>query len=119
MIAPAMVGWRNPARYLAPLAIAATLAATYVIVHKTLLDKHTSSSTTTTTTTTTAHHAAHGHGHSAPASSSAASTYTVRPNDTLSKISVQTGVPVATLESLNPSVNPNSLHVGEKLHLRQ
>jgi LysM repeat protein len=109
-----MVGWRNPARYLAPLALAATIAATYVIVHDTVLDKHTSTSTTTTTVQTVSHTSAGSHH---PPSTKR--FYTVRPNDTLSDIARRTGISVATLESLNPAVNPNSLHVGQKLKLRQ
>ena len=109
-----MVGWRNPARYLAPLALAVSVAATYVIVHKALSNKHTSSSTTTSAVHTVTHRRG-----SSSAPSPKARFYTVRTNDTLSKIAVQTGVSVATLESLNPAVNPNSLHVGQKLKLRQ
>lgn len=115
MIAAAMVGWRNPARYLAPLALAATIAATYVIVHHTVLDKHSSLSTTTSTTVQTVSHTSAGSHHS----SATKRSYTVRPNDTLSDIARRAGVSVATLESLNPAVNPNSLHVGQKLKLRQ
>jgi LysM repeat protein len=113
MIAPAMVGWRNPARYLAPLALAATIAATYVIVHHTVLDKHTSSSTTTSVV----HQVTHARGGS-PSASTKARFYIVRTNDTLSKIAGQTHVSLATLESLNPTVNPNALHPGQKLKLR-
>jgi LysM repeat protein len=116
MIAAAMVGWRNPARYLAPLALAATIAATYVIVHDTVLDKHSSSSSTTTATVQTVSHTSAGSHHAPPATKR---TYTVRPNDTLSDIARRAGVSVATLESLNPAVNPNALHVGQKLKLRQ
>jgi hypothetical protein len=73
MIAGAMVGWRNPARYIAPLALAAAVAATYLVVHHALLHKHSSTSTTTTqTTSTVVHH--HGKG---PSASSKAKFYVV------------------------------------------
>jgi LysM repeat protein len=114
MIARAMVGWRNPARYLAPLALAATIAATYVIVHHTLLDKRTSSTTTTSAVQPVVHRRG-----TTRAPSPKAHFYTVRSNDTLSKIASETGVSVAALESLNPSVTPNALHPGQRLKLRQ
>jgi LysM repeat protein len=44
--------------------------------------------------------------------------YVVRPNDTLSKIAARTGVSLATIEQLNPSINPNSLHPSQRLRLR-
>lgn len=112
MIAGGMVGWRNPARYLAPLAIAAVAVVSYVIVHHALAPKHTTASLsivqTTSTSTTRAGHKA-----------SKARFYTVRPNDTLSKIAARTGVSLSTLEALNPSVNPDSLHPQQRLKLRR
>jgi LysM repeat protein len=111
MIAPAMVGWRNPARYLAPLAIVAVAAAAYLIVHTAVAHKHTSPPLPLVQSATT--------------SSSAATTlappkkfYVVQPNDTLSRIAVKTGVSLSTIERLNPSVNPDALHPSQKLRLR-
>jgi LysM repeat protein len=111
MIAPAMVGWRNPARYLAPLAIAAVAVAAYLIVHSTLVHKHPSAPIPVVQTTTT--------------SSATASTrtpkkkfYVVQPNDTLSKIAGKTGVSLSTIERLNPGVNPDALHPSQRLRLR-
>jgi len=108
-----MVGWRNPARYLAPLAIAAVAAAAYLIVHHALLHKHHPApvpivQTTSTSTTATTH-----------AASTKTKFYVVRPNDTLSKISSRTGVSIATLENLNPGVNPSALHPSQRLRLRR
>ena len=113
MIARAMVGWRNPARYLAPLALAAAATATYVIVHHALEPKHASSPAPIVQTTST--HARSG----AHASASKAKFYVVQPNDTLSKIATKTGVSLGTLEALNPSINPNALHPTQRLRLRQ
>ena len=107
-----MVGWRNPARYLAPLAIAAVAAAAYVIVHHALMHKTASASIPIVQTSTTS--AVVGH-----TGSSKATFYIVHPNDTLSKIAAQTHVPVATLEKLNPGVNPSALRVSQRLRLRQ
>ncbi len=107
-----MVGWRNPARYLAPLAIAAVAAAAYFIVHKAIVHKPAPAPTpivqTSSKTTSTTHVVA-----------LKTKFYVVRPNDTLSKISAETGVSVSTIEALNPRVNPNALHPSQKLLLRR
>jgi LysM repeat protein len=110
MIAAAMVGWRNPARYVAPLAIIAAAAATYVIVHSALTHKHPSPPAPivqTTNRTRSTHRV-----------STKAKFYVVRPNDTLSTIAVRTGVSLNTLESLNPGVNPSALQPSQRLKLR-
>jgi LysM repeat protein len=107
-----MVGWRNPARYLAPLALAATIVVTYTIVHRGFLAKH-----STTTTTSAVQQQLTGL-HRAPTKTKA-KFYVVRPNDTLSEISARTGVAMSVLESLNPAINPNALQPSEKLRLRR
>jgi LysM repeat protein len=112
MIAPRMVGWRNPARYLAPLAIAAVAAISYVIVHKALTDKHTSVPIVQTTSSPT------GTSH-AIVLKTKTKFYVVQPNDTLSKIASRTGVSVSELEALNPTVTPDSLHPSQRLRLRR
>ena len=111
MLPGGMEGWRNPARYVAPLAIAAVAVATYTIVHKALKDKHATASisivsTSTTSTHTTAHKV------------TKAKFYFVQSNDTLSKIAAKTGVALTTIEQLNPHVNPNSLRLHQRLRLR-
>jgi LysM repeat protein len=100
---------RNRARYLAPIALAAAITVTYLVVHAALGVKSSSSHSqvvlprqTTTTKRVTR-----------------ASVYTVRSGDTLSQISVKTGVSVPTLEALNPGINPNALQTGQRLKLRR
>lgn len=44
--------------------------------------------------------------------------YTVKANDTYGSIAEKTGVPVDTLIQLNPDVDPQSLHEGQKIKLR-
>ena len=44
--------------------------------------------------------------------------WTVRAGDTFGLISARTGVPVATIEQLNPTVKSTSLFIGEKIRLR-
>jgi spore germination protein YaaH len=98
---------RNRARYLAPIALAATIAGTYVIVHNTLTAKQ-----------TTSHSQAAGrprvHGRFARAK-----FYAIRPGDSLTAIAIRTGIPLTTLEALNPSVDPNALQTGQRLRLRR
>lgn len=48
----------------------------------------------------------------------AARFWTVQAGDTFGVISSKTGVPVATLEQLNPNVHSTSLFIGEKIRLK-
>src|SRR5256885_10663766 len=99
MIGDAMVR-RSPGRFLAPIALAATITGTYLVVHNGLT--HTSSST-------------HSHVSSRPSTTrhgrfARAKFYVVKPGDTLSSISQKTGVSIQTLQALNHKlVDPNSL----------
>ena len=107
-----MVGWRNPARYLAPLAIAAAATATYLIVHSALKPKHAAPASLAAPRAVQTKT-------NGRARATSAKFYVVRPNDTLSKIAARTGVSLSTIESLNPSVNPDSLHPAQRLRLRR
>jgi LysM repeat protein len=97
---------------LAPLALAATAVAAYVIVHKALIHKHTAAPPPIVQTSTLRQTTTH------PVSTKA-KFYRVRPNDTMSEIAVRTGVPLSTLEALNPNVNPDALHPSERIRLRR
>ena len=44
--------------------------------------------------------------------------WTVKARDTFGVISSQTGIPVATIEQLNPNVSSTSLFIGEKIRLK-
>jgi LysM repeat protein len=44
--------------------------------------------------------------------------YTVESGDTFGSISAKTGVPISTLERLNPGVSSNSLQVGQRLRVK-
>jgi LysM repeat protein len=104
-----MRGARNPARYLAPLALAATITATYLVVHAGLSTKSTSTTSHVAVHRTGRHH----HRGRTPRS------YTVRAGDTLSTISARTRIPLATLQALNPGIDPNALQTGQRLTLRR
>lgn len=45
--------------------------------------------------------------------------YVIEPGDTLGGISEQTGVPVETIEELNPEVDPQALIAGQRIKLRE
>jgi LysM repeat protein len=101
---------RNSARYLAPIALVAAITVTYLVVHGSLNTAHSKTQPrvvlpTRPTSTTTKHRAP--------------TVYVVKPGDSLSVISVKTHVPVATLEALNPGIDPNALQTGQRLTLRK
>lgn len=111
--------WR---RYVAPAAflLAATIAV--VVIHSglessnsagdapgitipTVSDPRVAVTTTTTAKTTTTKKAA-------------AQYWTVQAGDTFGVISSKTGVPVATIEELNPHASSTTLTIGEKIRIR-
>ena len=98
-------------RWLAPLALLAVAAGIYLIVHSALVTspRHVASPGPTFTTRRAGPHA----GARGPR------FYTVRSGDTLSAIAQRTRVPLSELESLNPSLSPNSLQTGQRLRLRR
>jgi LysM repeat protein len=112
--------WR---RYAAPAAflLAVTLA---VLLIRSGLESGTTTTTrdalptttskvATTTTKTTARTT-----RTTTTTSSGKQYWTVRPGDTFSVISSQSGVSVAELARLNPNVSSTSLFIGEKIRIR-
>jgi LysM repeat protein len=104
---------RSPARWLAPVALVTCAVAVYAVVDNTLLkDDSTSSGNDTTqratpTTSTTRKTSTAKRRHS----------YTVKAGDTLSAIAVKTGVSLDTIERLNPKLDADTLHAGQKVRL--
>lgn len=107
-----MVG-RSRARYLAPIALVATITVTYLVVDGSLGSKHSSTrhQRVLLPTNTAAR--------SKTSSPHQPGVYVVKSGDTLSGIAAKTGVPLATLESLNPGVNSNALQTGQQLTLHK
>lgn len=100
---------RKPGRFLAPVALIVVLVAVILIV-RARTDSHHAPPPAPTTPARVL-----------PASHPATSRevfYVVKPSDTLSEISVKTGVPVATLEALNPSIDLSALQIGQRIRLR-
>jgi LysM repeat protein len=102
---------RTPARWLAPLALVTCAVAVYAVVDNTINDDSSPQGTTTTRTTTKAKTT------STSAKRKRKRTYIVKSGDTLSAISVKTGVPLSTLEQLNPKLDADTLHTGQKVRL--
>ena len=107
MIGLAMVG--RSARYLAPVVLVATaVGASLIVTH------HTGGGSRPATTSHLLDRGSRPHGKYARAT-----FYTVKAGDSLTSISVKTGIPVTTLEQLNPSLDPNTLQTGQRLRLRR
>jgi LysM repeat protein len=107
MIRQAMAA-RNPARYLAPVALIAIVAGGYLIVEH-HVGVH------------TAHASVHrARDSSGPRGKFARTTfYTVQANQTMTGIARLTGMSLSRIEALNPHVNPNALQTGQRLRLRR
>jgi LysM repeat protein len=101
-----MVG-RSRARYLAPIALAAVIAGTYLVVHSGLTKKHAIAQSQAPRV------------HRKHRKFARVKFYTVKPGDSLTSIASTTGIPISTLESLNPRVDPNALQTGQRLRLRR
>jgi LysM repeat protein len=102
--------FRSPARLFAPLALVACAVAILVIVNgndSSSTQPNTSSTATGSSTTSTTNQ-----GTKKPKRS-----YIVKPGDVLSEIAIKTGVPLETIQRLNPTVDAQSLHAGQKLKL--
>jgi LysM repeat protein len=99
---------RNPGRYLAPAALLAVTVAVVLVVSAGLSHNHHAALSAPPARLPVTHHVAPRR-----------AFYVIRAGDTLSSISLKTGVSVVTLTSLNPSVNPNALQTGQRLRLRR
>jgi LysM repeat protein len=102
---------RTPARWLAPLALVTCAVAVYAVVNNTMKDDSSSQGTATTQSTTTTKTTSNKSKHRRKR------TYIVKSGDTLSAISIKTGVSLATLEQLNPKLDADTLHTGQKVRL--
>lgn len=110
--------WR---RYVAPAAFLLAVTIAVVLIRSGMdSGKGTASSPATptaphvkvaVTTTTTTKKKSKPH-------TSAAQYWTVQAGDTFGVISSKTGVPVATIEQLNPTVKSTSLFIGEKIRIK-
>lgn len=107
---------RRPTRFLAPLALAAMVVVTYLVIQHA---EHTGSGGSRTGTNTSARQHSQTHKGHTTTKKGTPTYYVVKSGDSLSIISARTGVPLPTLELLNPGVSSNSLQVGQRLRLRR
>jgi LysM repeat protein len=116
---------RSPARFLAPLALIVFVIAVMAIVSNSgsssgsSSDSSATTSGTATTKSSTTTSAKKKHKTSTtPATTGSPRTYTVQVGDTLGSIAAKTGVSLATIQSLNPAVDPHAMVAGQKIKLR-
>lgn len=102
---------RSPARYLAPIALVVTIAGAYLIVQHGTADHGSAAAAQ--------HPGSGGRGTAARNRRRPAKYYLVQSGDNLSAIAAKTRTSLATLEGLNPSLDPNSLQTGQRIRLRR
>jgi LysM repeat protein len=102
----------TPARWLAPLALVTCAVAVYAVVENTMDDDSSSQGTSTSQSSTPTKTTS-----SKGSKSKHRRTYLVKSGDTLSAISIKTGVPLATIERLNPKLDADTLHAGQRVRL--
>ena len=105
---------RRIGRWLAPVALITCAVAVYAVVDNTLLknDSASSSSTSPQQTTTTKTTSKKG-----TKARKRRRAYVVKSGDTLSAISIKTGVSMATIQRLNPKLEADTLHAGQRVRL--
>jgi LysM repeat protein len=106
---------RKPARYLAPVAVLGVAAAIGLVVKSHVNGTGGAGATTGATAPT----GALVHSTRLPTKRTVHKFYRVKPGNTLSGIAQKTGVPIATIERLNPNVNASALQNGQRLRLRR
>jgi LysM repeat protein len=105
---------RSPARWLAPLALVTCAVAVYAVAQGG--SSSGGATTRSSTSNRTSRGTATGTSVKRPATRKA-KFYVVKSGDVLSAIAEKTGVTVAEIQRLNPSVDAAALHVGQKLRL--
>ena len=98
----ASADWR---RYAAPAAFLLAVTIAVVLVRSGLRQDATTPTASTPTTV-------------AATTRSTKAFWTVRAGDTFGVISQKTGVPVATIEKLNPKASSTTLFIGERIRLK-
>lgn len=108
-------------RYAAPATFLLAVTVAVVLVRAGMHSgRHAAATTTSPPVTTTLQiaRAATVTTRSKPHRPAARKYWTVQAGDTFGVIASKTGVPVATIEQLNPTVHSTSLFIGEKVRIR-
>jgi LysM repeat protein len=103
----------SSARIIAPVALAVCAVAILVVIASSIGGDSSSGGGSTTETATQ-----QGAGTTTGPAKRQPATYTVKSGDTLGGIAQSTGVPVETLQELNPELDPQALIAGQKIQLR-
>ena len=105
---------RRIGRWLAPVALITCAVAVYAVVDNTLLKDDSASSGNGSTHQTTSKKTTSKKGAKARKRRRA---YVVKSGDTLSAISIKTGVSMLTIKRLNPKIQADTLHAGQRVRL--
>jgi LysM repeat protein len=105
---------RRIGRWLAPVALITCAVAVYAVVDNTLLENDSASSSNGSTQQTTTKKSTSKKGAKARKRRRA---YVVKSGDTLSAISIKTGVSMTTIQRLNPKLEADTLHAGQRVRL--
>jgi len=104
---------RRIGRWLAPVALITCAVAVYAVVDNTLLkDDSASSNGSTQQTTSTKSTSKKG-----TKARKRRRAYVVKSGYTLSAISIKTGVSMLTIKRLNPKIQADTLHAGQRVRL--
>jgi LysM repeat protein len=106
---------RSSARLLAPAALAVCAVAVLVVIGSSIGDGDSSSSGGSVSETA----ARQATGTATSPQPRQPASYTIESGDTLGGIAEQTGVPVETLQQLNPELDPQALIAGQRIKLRE
>jgi LysM repeat protein len=107
---------RNPARFLAPIALVAFAFVLYSVVQN---GREPAGGDSGTPAGATATPTATSKASKKKSSSKKAKTYKVKSGDTPSGIAEKTGVSLETLQELNPELDPATLSPGQKIKLSE
>jgi LysM repeat protein len=109
-------GRRSPARFLAPLALLVVVVAVLVTISNANLGDDSSGKSGESTTEQTS---APEKQTTTPKRQRLRRNYTIKTGDTLGAIAEKTGLTVARLQELNPTLDPQALVAGQKIKLRE
>jgi LysM repeat protein len=105
---------RRIGRWLAPVALITCAVAVYAVVDNTLLKDDSASSGNGSTQQTTS---TKGTSKKSTKARKRRRAYVVKSGDTLSAISIKTGVSMLTIKRLNPKIQADTLHAGQRVRL--
>jgi LysM repeat protein len=110
---------RSPARFLAPLALVAVVAALFSVVSSSQSPEEEPTPNQATETQPQSSPSDEGDRREDRRERRQRRTYVVEPGDTPSAIAEETGVPLEEILRLNPDLDPQTLAPGQRLRLRQ